>query len=79
MLNFARNDVSVYDQKTLAKTGATSGGIGCPSAMAMSRNGVLYVAGTCPSAVAVFDASTLKLERTITKGISDPVALTVAP
>ncbi|HEX3368568.1 MAG TPA: NHL repeat-containing protein [Candidatus Cybelea sp.] len=79
VLNYSRNVLAAYDVQTLKRIAATSTGIACPSTMTMSQNGLIYVASTCPSSVTVYSASDLRLQRTITKGISDPVALVVAP
>ncbi|HEX4013307.1 MAG TPA: hypothetical protein VHX17_05370 [Candidatus Cybelea sp.] len=79
VLNYSRNALAAYDVQTLKRVAGTTTGIACPSTMTMSSNGLLYVASTCPSAVTVYSAAGLKLQRTISKGISDPVALVVAP
>jgi serine/threonine protein kinase, bacterial len=79
VLNYTTNVLGAYDVQTLKRVAFTSTGIACPSTMTMSRNGLIYVASTCPSSVTVYSASDLSLQRTITKGISDPVALVVSP
>ena len=79
VLNYRTNVLGAYDVQTLKRVASTSTGIACPSTMTMSPNGLIYVASTCPSSVTVYSASDLSLQRTITKGISDPVALVVSP
>jgi hypothetical protein len=79
VLNYKTNMLGAYDVQTLKRVASTSTGIACPSTMTMSPNGLIYVASTCPSSVTVYSASDLSLQRTITKGISDPVALVVSP
>ncbi|HEY2473958.1 MAG TPA: hypothetical protein VGI19_04070 [Candidatus Cybelea sp.] len=79
VLNYDTNILAAFDEQTLKLLTATSTGIACPSTMTMSENGQIYVASTCPSRVTVYAAANLALQRTITKGISDPVALVVAP
>jgi hypothetical protein len=47
--------------------------------MTLSTTGKLYVTNTCPSAVSIYAASDLTFEGSISNGISDPVAVSVAP
>lgn len=79
VLNYTTNLLAAYDVQTLKRVASTSTGIACPSTMTMSQNGLIYVASTCPSSITVYSASGLRLQRTITKGISDPVALVISP
>jgi DNA-binding beta-propeller fold protein YncE len=79
VLDYTRNSLSAYDEQTLARVAVRSDGIHCPSAMTLSTTGKLYVTNTCPSAVSIYAASDLTFEGSISNGISDPVAVSVAP
>lgn len=77
VLNYLTNTVTVYDEATLKLIDTISKGIACPSAMAMSGSGLLYVANTCPSGLSVYSQDTL--QRTVTGGLNGPVAIGIAP
>ncbi|MGA9944559.1 MAG: hypothetical protein WBP75_05920, partial [Candidatus Cybelea sp.] len=54
-------------------------GIACPTTMAMSETGLLYVANACPSSLSVYSSTGTKPLRTITSGLDGPVAIGIAP
>lgn len=78
VLDYARNSLSAYDEKTLARIAVRSDGIQCPSAMTLSTTGKLFVTNSCPSGVSIYAASDLTLEGSINHGISYPVAASVS-
>jgi hypothetical protein len=56
-----------------------SDGVACPTTMAMSKPGQLYVANACPSKVSVYAPGGMKPLRSITHGIDYPVAIGITP
>jgi DNA-binding beta-propeller fold protein YncE len=79
VLNYQNNTVSVYDETTLKPLGVISKGIACPTTMAMSSAGLLYVANACPSTMVVYGSSWSTPLRTIGNGLDGPVAIGIAP
>jgi DNA-binding beta-propeller fold protein YncE len=73
------HSVSIYSETTFSLLRVISTGIACPTTMAMSKSGLLYVANTCPSSVSVYSPTGTKPMRSITKGIDGPVAIGIAP
>jgi sugar lactone lactonase YvrE len=77
VLNYSHNTVSAYDETTLARVAVTSAGVHCPSSMAMSQTGLLFVANACPSGISIFASSSLKLQRSIAHGVTYPAAVSI--